>query len=102
MDVFMRPWPGLHLMNISIDSNDLKPLVEQVVAATLKKLEAANGKLGNRLAFNEPEAAALLGIKPHVLRDARLRGEISGSRVGKRILYERDEVLRFLRSQRNI
>jgi len=89
-------------MNISFDPNDLKPLVEHVVVATLEKLEAADRKLGSRLAYSEPEAAALLGIKSHVLRDARLRGEIAGSRVGKRVLYERSQLIKFLRRQRNI
>ena len=37
-----------------------------------------------RLAFTEPEAAALLGVKPHVLRDCRRRGELQGAKVGSR------------------
>ena len=56
----------------------------------------------DKIAFTEPEAAAILSLRPHVLRDARLRGEISGSRVGKRILYERTELLRFLHQQRHV
>ena len=44
----------------------------------------------------EPEAAAMFGMKPYVLRDARLRGEISGSKIGKRIFYSRDELLKLL------
>ena len=34
--------------------------------------------LGDRLGYPEAEAAALLGIERHVLRDCRLRGEIRG------------------------
>ena len=57
-------------------------------------------KLGGRLAYTEAEAASLVGVERHVLRDARLRHEIEASRVGKRIVYTRDELLRFLHAQR--
>lgn len=87
-------------MKFSFDEAELRPLIEQVVSAALSKLQADESRLGGKIAFTESEAAAFLSIRPHVLRDARLRGEILGSRVGKRILYERDELLRFLRQQR--
>ena len=89
-------------MKLSFDEADLRPVIQQIVAATLVQIQSDEAKLGDRLAYTEPQAAAILGIRPHVLRDARLRGEISGSRVGKRILYERDELLRFLRQQRQL
>ena len=89
-------------MNVTFDQSDLRPLIELVVATTLERLEADRQKAGKRLAYSEPEAAALLGVRPHVLRDARLRGELAGSRVGKRILYEHGELLRFLQKRRNI
>lgn len=89
-------------MKLSFDEADLRPVIEQIVAATLVQIQSDEAKLADRLAYTEPQAAAILGIRPHVLRDARLRGEISGSRVGKRILYERDELLRFLRRQRQL
>jgi len=89
-------------MKLSFDEADLRPLIEQIVCAALAQLQADQGRFGDRIAFTEPEAAALLSLRPHVLRDARLRGEISGARVGKRILYERDELLRFLHRQRQL
>jgi hypothetical protein len=89
-------------MKLSFDEADLRPVIQQIVASTLIQIQSDEAKLGDRLAYTEPQAAAILSIKPHVLRDARLRGEISGSRVGKRILYERDELLRFLRQQRQL
>lgn len=89
-------------MKLSFDEADLRPVIEKIVSATLLQLQAEDAKLGGKIAFTEPEAAAILSIRPHVLRDARLRGEISGSRVGKRILYEREELLRFLRQQRQL
>ena len=89
-------------MKLSFDEADLRPVIEQIVAATLVQIQSEEAKLGDKLAYTEPQAAMILNIKPHVLRDARLRGEVSGSRVGKRILYERDELLRFLRQQRQL
>ena len=40
----------------------------------------------------------MAGAGRHVLRDARLRGEVEAGRIGKRIVYSRDELLRFTRS----
>ncbi len=85
---------------ILFDDAVLRPLIERIVAVTLDRLESQRQAIGDRLAYSEAEAAALLGIQRHVLRDARLRGEITGSRVGKGIRYERDELLQFLRRQR--
>ncbi len=89
-------------VHLSFSDADLQPLVEQIINATLAQLQTDQAALGDKLAFTEPEAAALLSLKPHQLRDARLRGEITGCRVGKRILYERDELLRFLRRRRQL
>ncbi|MEX1027074.1 MAG: helix-turn-helix domain-containing protein [Candidatus Paceibacterota bacterium] len=88
-------------MHLNFDKSDLRPLIEQVVVEILAQLDVDRQQF-SKLAYTEPEAAALLNVRRHVLRDARLRGEISGSRVGKRILYERDELLRFLRQQRQL
>lgn len=86
---------------ILFDDSVLRPLIERVVGTVLDRLEAQREAIGERMAYSEAEAAALLGVQRHVLRDARLRGELSGSRVGKGIRYERDELLRFLRSRRD-
>ncbi len=87
---------------ISFDDAVLRPLIERIVATVLDRLQDEQEVLRDKLAFTEAEAAALLGIERHVLRDARLRGELAGSRVGKRILYERQELLGYLRRQRGL
>ena len=87
---------------ILFDDAVLRPLIERVVGAVLDRLESQREAIGERIAYSEAEAAALLGVQRHVLRDARLRGELSGSRVGKGIRYEREELLRFLRSRRDL
>lgn len=83
-------------MKLQFDDHDLERLIATVVARVLAEREADAATLGDRLGYTESEAAALLGIKPHVLRDCRLRGKIKGSRVGRRILYSRDELLKML------
>ena len=84
-------------MSITIDNDNLRPLIQSVVTETLAAAEQAQAKLPEeRLAYTESEAAALIGIASHVLRDARLRGEIVGTKVGKRIVYEQDELIKFL------
>lgn len=87
-------------MNITFNPTDLQPLVEQVVTEVLRQREADEAKFGNRLAYPEPEAAALIGVAPHVLRDARRRGEIHARLCGKRYLYPRAELLRYLSDTR--
>ncbi|WP_339911864.1 helix-turn-helix domain-containing protein [Symmachiella dynata] len=76
-------------------------IVEHAVRETLTQI-AADAELlpVDRLAFPEAEAAKLMGVAQHVLGDARRRGEIEGSRVGKKIVYTRPQLLAFLQRQR--
>ncbi|MHB8898073.1 MAG: helix-turn-helix domain-containing protein [Thermoguttaceae bacterium] len=78
----------------------LKGHTAQVVEEVLRQRDADEARLGDRLAYTEPEAAALLGIQPHVLRDCRRRGEIHARLCGKRYLYPRAELLRYLSDTR--
>lgn len=59
-----------------------------------------SSQLNGRLAYREPAAAALLDVPVHRLRDARLRGEIVASKLGKSYLYQREELLDYLRRNR--
>lgn len=78
------------------DLPELRPLIAAIVAETIDQRQAVEAQLGNRLGFTEGEAAAALGVKAHVLRDCRLRGEISARRVGARYVYTRSSLLQFL------
>ena len=69
------------------DIDDLRPLIAAAVRATIDEIDADKARLGDRLAFPENEAAGLLGVPRHVLRDCRLRREIVGARVGRRVVY---------------
>lgn len=84
-------------MNLSICPDDLRAIAA-AVADELERRAADNRRLpDDSLGVPEPKAAAMLGIKPHVLRDARRRGEISGRRVGRSVVYEKAALVAWLR-----
>jgi hypothetical protein len=86
---------------LQLDPETLKPLIEQVVGETLARLEADRAKLDGKLAYSEPEAAQLLGVETHVLRDARRRGEIDASVIaGGRIRYTAKALADYLARQK--
>lgn len=89
-------------MKVQFDLDDLRPLVQSIVEEILQRLELTRSALPtNRLAWSEPEAAALLGMLPHVLRDERRRGRISASSVaGRRIRYLRSDLEAYLAARR--
>ena len=76
-----------------------RSVIDKFAAVQMLDVEipTTDGRTLSLTRYTEPEAGALLGIGRHVLRDCRLRGELRGRLVGKRILYERGELLRFLR-----
>jgi hypothetical protein len=79
------------------DPEALTPLVQQVVTETLRQLERDREKVNGKLAYTEAEAAALLSLDQHQLRDLRRRGEIPASRgPGKMVLYTQRQLLDFL------
>ena len=81
--------------------DDLRPLVATIVTEALAQLRADETALGDRLAFSEQEAARLLGLESHQLRDERLRGRIAASQiVGRRIRYRRDDLISYLARHR--
>ena len=83
------------------DIVDLRPLIAEAVRATLDQIQADESKLSDRLGFTEPEAAGLLGVARHVLRDARLRGEIRARLVGRRYIYSRKTLVKFLADEQS-
>jgi hypothetical protein len=92
---------GTGPMHLSIDPEALRPLVREIVAEVLAQVETARASLPDRLAFSEPEAARLLGLAPHQLRDERQRGRIAASQVvGRRVRYLREDLLAYLTSRR--
>ncbi|HEV3005313.1 MAG TPA: helix-turn-helix domain-containing protein [Pirellulales bacterium] len=81
-------------MRLELDPADLTPIVRTALAEVL----AERDRLGDteRLGYPEPEAARLLGLASHQLRDARRRGEIDGRRIGRSVVYSRQALLTWL------
>lgn len=83
-------------MQVTFSPDDIRPLVQTVAAEILEAIHADDG----RLAYSEAEAAQMLGVKSHVLGDARRRGEIDASKVGGVVRYTKSDLLKFLASSR--
>jgi hypothetical protein len=85
------------------DLESLRPMLREfaaeIVAEVLAKSQpAASDRSTIRLAYSEPEAAAMLGLEPHVLREQRRLGRIDFCRgPGRRILYRPDQIDAYLR-----
>jgi hypothetical protein len=94
--------PPLASVVVHLDAAHLRSLVEIVVAEALRQLEAERQQVnGDVLAYGEPEAARLLGLEEHVLRDERRRGRIVASKiVGRRIRYMRSDLVTYLAGRR--
>lgn len=82
---------------IQVDPADLHRVLETVVREVLGMLDWPRG----RLTLTEPEAAEALGVPRHVLRDARLAGELRGRRVGRRVVYTRLDLVAYLDRQQD-
>ncbi len=86
------------MLTMQLPEAELREFVKVVIGETLDRLAGERNAMSDRMAFNEPEAAQLIGVPRHVLRDARRRGEITASRVGKRCVYKRGNLEKYLAS----
>lgn len=82
-------------MQIQLTADDLRPIVKEILALVTAE-QSTQLKY-----YDEGSAAAMLGVKRHVLRDARLRGEVKGFSIfGGRIRYSHDDLLSYMESRR--
>lgn len=89
------------MLNVSLDADVLRPVIEATVAETLARLSDDAARMGDVLAFDEPTAARMLSLEPHQLRDERLRGRITASQiVGRRIRYLKQDLMAYLARNR--
>ena len=84
-------------MQVAFPIDEIRAAVRETVDQIR---EDASLIASEQLAISEADAAKLIGVAKHKLSEARYRGEITGSRIGKSIVYERAELLDFLRRQR--
>jgi len=75
-------------VSISIPTESLRPLVESVMESAGR----VPGWPSGRVALQETEAAECIGVKSHVLRDARLRLRLPHTQIGRTISYTADQL----------
>lgn len=93
--------PTDHGVVITFPPDIMRPLITQIVAEVFAAQDQDRDLLSERLAFSEAEAASLLGLATHQLRDERRRGRIGASLgPGRRILYSRRDLIDYLNSRR--
>jgi hypothetical protein len=82
---------------IQVPPEALQPLIDLAVERGLARLEEVRAQLDGKLAFSEEEAARLLSLEVHQLRDERRRGRIRAfTVVGGRVRYTRQDLLDYL------
>jgi hypothetical protein len=87
-------------MEIRFDPAHLEPLIRSVAEAVLAQRKEPQVLHEGRLCFLEEEAARMLGLEKHVLRDLRRRGEIDYCRiVGGRIAYTMEHLQKYLKDR---
>jgi hypothetical protein len=88
-------------VKLDIGPDELRPVIQAVVAETIAKLESQREALSGKLAYSEYEAAQLIGLTERQLADERRRKRITASSiVGRRIRYLRSDLIGYLLSRR--
>ena len=88
-------------MKLDIGPDELRPVIQAVVAETIAKLESQREALSGKLAYSEYEAAQLIGLTERQLADERRRKRITASSiVGRRIRYLRSDLIGYMLSRR--
>lgn len=89
------------MATLQLSDADLKPLIREIVEAVFDEASEFKRLMNGKLCIPEPEAAALLGLNAWQLRDIRLAGNITHSRiVGNKVRYTLDDLLGYLRRGR--
>jgi hypothetical protein len=85
-------------VSLAIDPKSFQQLITAIVQQVVQDLDSARATVGeDRIGYSEAEAAALLGLESHVLRDERRRGKIRAFLiVGRRVRYSREDLVDYL------
>jgi hypothetical protein len=79
-------------MRLQFENDELRDFITGVVHQVLVAIDWPQG----RIALTEAEAAQACGVARHVLRDLRLAGRLKGRRLGRKVVYLREDLLRTL------
>ncbi len=78
-------------------------LVDQIADRVFQRISvhiASDSRIfGEKLTFDEQEAADIIGIPRYVLKGCRERGEITPRKIGKKWHYSRNQICEFARNQ---
>src|SRR5262249_19066958 len=86
---------------LPVELGALTPIIDRAVEAAIARLEQRLAAAEEGDILTEEQAARLLQVESHVLRDERRRGRISASRiVGRRIRYQRRDLVAYLDANR--
>jgi hypothetical protein len=86
------------MADLRLSTDELRPIVQEVVRAVMDELTSMNHLVHGKLALTEEQAAQLLGLNPWQLRDLRLAEKIGFTRiVGNRVRYTLPDLLDYLR-----
>jgi hypothetical protein len=88
-------------MEFHLDHKDVQSIAQSVVEGLYQKMQAQPVGAANKPLLKEQEAARLLNVNRHVLRDARYRDEINCIRIGRAVRYEPSEIEEFKQRNRN-
>lgn len=87
------------MATVHLSEADLRPLIREIVEAVFDEASEFKKLMNGKIAVTEPEAASLLGLNAWQLRDIRLAGKITHSRiVGNKVRYILDDLLGYPRS----
>jgi hypothetical protein len=82
-------------MQVTIDPEVFEPVIRKAILAVIDQFQE------HRLALNEEQAAALVGLRPSQLRDERRRGRVAASiLVGRRSRYSPADLRAYLERTR--
>ena len=75
------------MTRLIVDQEELRPLVVEVVLQAIEQSRQLIESGHPRLAFREDNAAALIDMAPHQLRDRRLEGKVTATKLGRSWYY---------------
>lgn len=83
------------MLKMQLDAETLRPIVAEIVRQVITELGADDG----RIAYSEKEAARMLGLAPHQLRDRRLEGKVKATKIGREYRYTRSALIEMLETK---
>ena len=85
-------------MRLNLEQEDIDAIAARVAELVFDKLSQERSGSTQEKLLTESEAAAILRVQTHTLRDARRRGALKCQRVGRFPRYRREDLDEWLAS----